>query len=166
MTRPISAVSPRGSAKLAAMTSPTYRPAAAATATIAAVELDDWAAHAESYPPGPPGIAWQRLDGSQLGEHGRAEALVWRDDEGLVRGTCVYFPHPPPTHGDGPGAIYLWTQPEWRGRGIARALLNEALDWWELRVEGQRYTAAGAGFVNDFVQQKLVEYGDSPRHPA
>ncbi|HUR63268.1 MAG TPA: GNAT family N-acetyltransferase [Candidatus Thermoplasmatota archaeon] len=63
----------------------------------------------------------------------RLAAWVADGPDGPVASGCVYLQevHPRPGH-PGPWCPYLlsmFTEPEWRGRGLARAIVQEAVAW-------------------------------------
>jgi GNAT superfamily N-acetyltransferase len=68
---------------------------------------------------------------------GRLAAWVAEGPAGPVASGCVYLQevHPRPGH-PGPWCAYLlsmFTEPAWRGKGVARAIVQEAIAWSRAR---------------------------------
>jgi GNAT superfamily N-acetyltransferase len=77
------------------------------------------------------------------------ENLLWRDDWGELRGILTYFPIDYPC-GDKAGEFMAVVDPAYRRRGVATALLAEAVRRWQIDLTKQRYTREGAAFAKSF----------------
>jgi GNAT superfamily N-acetyltransferase len=91
-----------------------------------------------------------------LGE-GRLAAWVTEGPGGPVASGCVYLQevHPRPGH-PGPWCPYLlsmFTEPAWRGKGVARAIVQEAIAW--SRARGQTRLALHASAAGRPLYERL-----------
>lgn len=89
---------------------------------------------------GAPGIEYFAGDG---GFAKPVDCLLWRDDEGLVRGILNHYPVDMPPH-EKAGNINLFIDPARQRQGIGTALVREAnRRWGPINWNQQRYTKAG-----------------------
>jgi len=98
---------------------------------------------------GEPGISYFKGD---LDTHRWVDCLLWRDEDGKLRGVFNYFQLP--IHPERRGNFNVLVQVAWRRRGIATALLDEASRRWKLDFDQQKYTPDGAAFVMAWRNQK------------
>lgn len=71
------------------------------------------------------------------------DCLLWRDEQGLVRGILNHYPVDYPPH-EKAGNVNLYVHPDWGRRGIATALMHEGERRYGLtRWDQQRYSPAG-----------------------
>lgn len=136
------------------MTNPEYRPTEFA---YPSQETDDRTdlLYAASFPNGEPGWGHIITTHEKL-EPGHVDVITWRNKGGMVCAFIVrYHLTRPPNPSD--GTLYLWVHPAFRHVGIGMQLLEQAYSTWEIRLEGQLYTANGAGLTNTFVERKKAE---------
>ncbi len=88
-----------------------------------------------------PGINYERHAEGPLGAHTVIDCLLWRDEAGLLRGILNYYPTD--SRWERQGAVNVFVDPDCRRRGIAAALIVEALARWPIDLQQQRYSAAG-----------------------
>lgn len=94
---------------------------------------------------------------ARLLREGRLAAWVVDGPDGPVASGCVYLQevHPRPGH-PGPWCPYLlsmFTEPAWRGKGLARAIVQEALAW--SRRHGQTRLALHASDAGRHLYESL-----------
>ncbi len=82
----------------------------------------------------------------------RIHSLLWYDDHGKLRGVLNYYPHGTPA--ERPGEFNVTVQPEWRRRGIATELLDEAFKRWPIDLDRQRWTSEGAAFITAYEEDR------------
>jgi GNAT superfamily N-acetyltransferase len=105
-----------------------------------------WETQVIQYPPkGERGISYFAGPTS----FGDVDCLLWRDDWGHVRGILNHYGMdcPPWEH---KGNVNIFVDPQWRRRGIATALLTEAVRRWPIDFDHQRYSRAGYETVQHF----------------
>lgn len=105
----------------------------------------DWASQVVQYPP--PGIGY--FAGEVPGAP-PVDCLLWRDEHGALCGVLNYFSldYLPLERA---GNFMVMVDPERRRRGIATALLAEAVSRWPINFEQQAYTRAGLQCVLKYV---------------
>ena len=117
-----------------------------------------WESQHRQYPePGQPGI--QYMEGPT--PHGNVDCLLFYDDDGLLRGVLNHYPFSAQTE-DGlflevEGNVNVFVDPDYRGRGVATALLNEAVLRWPFDVEQQTYTFDGVQFIQKWLARHRKE---------
>jgi GNAT superfamily N-acetyltransferase len=91
-----------------------------------------------------------------------AEALLFYDDAGCLRGMLKYFEKDVPRSnqfGDylvaHAGELVIIVDPRYQRRGVGTKLLREAIAQWQIDLERQRYTPSGAAFVNEFQPKEV-----------
>lgn len=85
------------------------------------------------------------------------ECLLYREDRGGLAGRLVgilnYFPEGSPV-GDLPGDTLTLVRPEWRRKGIGKALLTEALRRWPaIDLLSQSYTDEGYALATSVLKE-------------
>lgn len=111
-----------------------------------------WASQAEQYPrTGPAGISY--FAGEVGDGFPPVDCLLYRGDEGTLLGILNHYSvdYPP---WEKAGNVNLWVYPYAFHRGIGTALLDEAMRRWEIDLDQQRYTHAGAAFVTAYTSRK------------
>jgi GNAT superfamily N-acetyltransferase len=110
------------------------------------MQLLSWESQVMQYPVvGEPGIGY--FAGVVAGDLPPVDCLLWRDDQGLVRGILNHYPVNYAPY-EMAGGVNIWVHPDWQRRGIGRALVTEAVTrWGEINVEQQRFSEAGAAFA-------------------
>jgi GNAT superfamily N-acetyltransferase len=104
-------------------------------------EAFPWTSQERQYPRvGPPGISYFA---GPVPEWGEVHCLLWRDDEGLLRGILNYYDKDMPPW-EKAGNVNVFVDPAWRRKGIATQLCMEATSRFPIRLEGQRFTKEGA----------------------
>lgn len=98
-----------------------------------------------------PGIGFERHSVGQLGALDQVDCLLWRDDNGVLRGILNHYPTD--SEWEKAGNVNLWVDPGWQRRGIATALLAAAMKRWTINLKQQRYTDDGILFILAFVKQ-------------
>ncbi|MDT7538329.1 MAG: hypothetical protein QOI82_1914 [Actinomycetota bacterium] len=119
-----------------------------------------WESQVGQYPPlGPPGVGY--FAGVVSDDVRPVDCLLWRDQDGLLRGILNHYPE---DFGSQPaGSVNLWVQPGFFGRGIATALVLESrLRWPDIDPTAQRYTAAGAAFERALLARHPREIAGPP----
>jgi len=119
-------------------------------ANVAEDTIMAWETQVNQYPRrGPAGINYVRgrIDASY-----HVDCLLCRDEQGDLIGILNRYPADYPPY-ERAGNVNIWVRPDRRRRGIARALILEALDRWELRWEHQRLTPSGAEIAASMEQE-------------
>lgn len=83
-------------------------------------------------------------------EHGDVDCLLYYDDTSRLRGILNHYPftlYPFETKGN----VNIWVHPKHQRKGIASALLTEAMKRWDINLDQQRYTEAGEQFIRAFI---------------
>jgi GNAT superfamily N-acetyltransferase len=88
---------------------------------------------------GKPGLAWEQLDRNGL------SVLVYRIDRLQIVGVFTIVPD---------GAFTVAVDPAYRRRGIATALLYEAVAKFKIDFNNQNYTAEGRRLVDAFFRSR------------
>lgn len=118
--------------------------------SIPAESLYSWESQVCQYPyTGKPGISYM------LGptEEGLVDCLLFRNEKGHVVGILNHFPW------DGiwekKGNVNIWINRRWQGKGVGEALWREAVQRFGARLEGQRFTEAGARFAERMAEKGI-----------
>lgn len=105
--------------------------------------LFSWQSQVCQYPyVGEPGITY--MEGPT--QEGIVDCLLYRNDKGHIVGILNHFPWD--GHWEKRGNCNIWVHRKWQRQGIGRALWEEAVRRWGCKLEGQRFTTAGAAFAN------------------
>lgn len=120
-------------------------------------EVYDWASQVVQYSRrGTPGFTVERH--YLKGDH-PVDCLLWRDQDGFLRGILNYYPKDIPGDmirtrgiafrmgGEKAGNANVWVDPNHRGKGIGTLVAREALKLWPIDITQQRFTAAGAALA-------------------
>lgn len=111
-----------------------------------------WESQQRQYPRlGAPGISYYAGPMPQISPDYIVDCLLWRDDDGIVRGILNHYGM------DGSllearGNVNIWVDPAWKRRGIATALITEAVRRWDIDPAQQRYTPEGSALVTALLQ--------------
>ena len=105
-----------------------------------------------------PGLSCEQHSVGVLGALTIVDCLLWRDEDGLLRGILNHYPdgalrYPSTAPLEEPGNITLWVDPQRQRRGIATALIREAVRRWNIDFDQQRYTPAGLALIEKFERQ-------------
>jgi GNAT superfamily N-acetyltransferase len=101
-----------------------------------------WWSQVGQYPKtGPSGVSYFR---GEMGDGSHVDCLLFRDDDGVLRGVLNHYNVAYPDTGEEPGDYVVIVEPAWRRQGIGRILLTEALGRWDdIDLARQKYTAEG-----------------------
>jgi GNAT superfamily N-acetyltransferase len=128
-------------------------------------EVFDWASQVCQYDRrGEPGFTEEvhPLNGATV------HCLLWRDQDGLLRGILNYYPDDVPgeriTHrgvtfrmgGEKAGNANIWVDPNHRGKGIGTMLAREAIARYRIDITQQRFTAAGAALAEKLMREGVL----------
>lgn len=103
-----------------------------------------WESQARQYPEtGPAGFSY--FPGET--EAGTVDCLLYRDISGTLLGILNYYPMDFPPW-EKAGNVNMWVMPSRQRQGIGSALWKEACNRWDIALEGQRFTVAGARLAN------------------
>lgn len=104
---------------------------------------------------GPPGLGYFKgvIDESKF-----VDALLWRDDMGLVRGILNHYPQDIFPH-ESKGNVNIFIDPAAKRTGIATRLLAEAVVRWNVDFDQQRFTTEGRAFMAAFLRRTRVQDG-------
>lgn len=109
-----------------------------------------WESQYEQYPKrSSPGIKY--FAGHM--EQGTVDCLLYYDDNGRLRGILNHYPFTYLPY-EVEGNVNIWVDPKYQRRGVATALLTEAMKRWEFRPQQQSYTEAGEAFIRAFWGEK------------
>lgn len=116
---------------------------------VSVFAMRSWADVARDYPrrSTKPGVV-EFTPGTDLEIH----SLLWYDDHGKLRGIFNYYPKGTPA--ELPGEFNITVQPEWRRRGIATELLDEAFKRWPINLDRQVWTNEGAAFITAYEEDR------------
>jgi ribosomal protein S18 acetylase RimI-like enzyme len=78
--------------------------------------------------------------------------LLWYDDHGKLRGIFNYYPDG--TKVDRAGDCNVIVHPQWRRRGIATELMDEAYKRWPINLDQQTFTSEGLAFVTAYEEDR------------
>jgi GNAT superfamily N-acetyltransferase len=120
-------------------------------------ELYSWESQVQQYPRfGVPGrISY--FAGVVDSQTTPVDCLLWRDENGLLRGILNHYPidYPPFERA---GNVNLWVDPEWQKRGIGTDLVKKCIELYgPLKVEQQKYSRDGAEFITKLITKGIVE---------
>jgi ribosomal protein S18 acetylase RimI-like enzyme len=122
--------------------------------TIPAELLFSWQSQVCQYPyTGEPGISY--MEGPT--EEGIVDCLLYRNDKGHIIGILNHYSFDAVTS-DGAwekkGNVNIWIHRSYQRQGIGRALWEEAVRRWGVRLQGQRMTPAGAAFAEALTREE------------
>ena len=106
---------------------------------------------------GPPGLGYFK---GVISDFAHVDALLWRDEMGLVRGILNHYPQdffPDESKGN----VNIFIEPAAKRTGIATRLLTEAIARWGVNFEQQRFTKEGRAFTAAFLKRTRVQDGAS-----
>ena len=134
----------------------------------------DFASQVGQYPPkGDPGIGYFK---GELDKNRYVNALLYRDEQGQVRGILNHYPQDITTRAGGiyggmqlllerKGNVNLMVDPTARRQGIATKLYREADRRWKINPKQQEYTTEGRKFYESLVKKaKSRHAGDVEGH--
>ena len=122
------------------------------TVSIPDFAMLSWESQVSQYPPfGEPGISYYKgvLDADLY-----VDCLLWRDDNGILRGILNHYPIK--TEWEKVGNANIWVHPGWQGKGIGSALMDEAMKRYNLNLKQQRYSEAGARFIERYLKSLAI----------
>lgn len=131
--------------------------------SIPTSELYSWGSQAEQYrAQRKPGVHYERhYVGGKLDRPGPGtdpvDCLLFYDADRQLAGILNHYPTT--TFWEQAGNINIWVDPVKLRRGIATALVQEALLRWRIDAEQQRYTMAGAKLVKGLLEKAEAESG-------
>lgn len=109
-----------------------------------------WESQARQYEQsGPPGITYFRGDLTDMEPIGKVyvDCLLHYGEDGTLDGILNHYPMDLPPF-EKAGAFNVWVREDRRRTGIARRLFAEGCRRWLLDVTKQRWTEAGAAWIN------------------
>ena len=89
------------------------------------------------------------------------DCLLYRDQHGRLTGILNHYPFRmgPADHPlEEVGNVNIWVHPDFQRRGIATALWREAVRRWDVSLDQQRFTIAGAAFAR-YLQKNWLASG-------
>jgi len=104
---------------------------------------------------------------------GTVHCLLWRDQDGLLRGILNYYPTgahgETMTHngvvfrmgGEKPGNANIWVDPRHRGKGIGTMVAREAISRYGIDITQQRFTPAGVALTEKLLRDGAVDLPES-----
>ena len=108
---------------------------------------------------GPPGLSYFRGEGGDSLKKGQwVDCLLWRDDNGILKGIVYHYPQNMALEKKGNMNVFI--SPDSKRQGIASILVAEAIKRYNVDLRRQRYSEEGAAFINNFVRN-LPENTDS-----
>lgn len=111
-------------------------------ASIPDEALFSWESQVCQYPyNGEPGISYM----SGPTPAGIVDCLIYRNEKGHVRGILNRYRSD--NQWERRNNVNVWVHPRHQGQGIGTALWEEAVRRWGVKLEGQRFTKAGARFA-------------------
>lgn len=112
-----------------------------------------WDSQVRQYAPtGEPGLSYFAGVMPSSPDKPPVDCLLWRSDDGVLRGVLNYFPvdYPP---WEQAGNITLLVDPDWRRQGIAHRLLADADSRWRIVWTQQAFTKDGLLTVLAFLSR-------------
>jgi GNAT superfamily N-acetyltransferase len=115
-----------------------------------------WESQVCQYPAlGAPGIEY--FAGVVEGREKPVDCLLWRDDDGRVRGILNHYPIDYPPY-EVAGNVNIWVDPDWQRRGIGTALVERCIQMYgQIPVEQQKYTPEGAELLAELLNRGIME---------
>lgn len=106
-----------------------------------------WDSQVGQYPAdGPAGISYFR---GEISPTEWVDCLLWRDSRGQLLGILNHFPIALPP--EEPGNFTVFVRADAQRRGIGRALVEEAIRRWDVKLLEQAYTPSGAALINSIL---------------
>jgi GNAT superfamily N-acetyltransferase len=106
-----------------------------------------WESQVKQYPElGAPGIGYFKGDVSDTFPGKWVDCLLFRDPNGQLVGILNHYPFDFPL--EDKGSVNIWVHPRMTRRGIGTQLWDEAVKKWQVSLDKQRFTEAGAKFAN------------------
>jgi hypothetical protein len=100
---------------------------------------------------GPPGLSYFRGEGGDALKKGQwVDCLLWRDDNGILKGIVYHYPQDLSLEKKGNMNVFI--SPDSKRQGIASILVAEAIERYNVDLRRQRYSEEGAAFINNFVR--------------
>lgn len=133
-------------------------------------EAYDWASQVRQYARrGEPGFTEEvhPLNG------GTVHCLLWRDQDGLLRGILNYYASDCRGElmrsggvafrmgGEKAGNANIWVDPNHRGKGIGTMVAREGLSRYGITIEQQRFTEAGAALAEKLLREAPADLHQS-----
>lgn len=78
--------------------------------------------------------------------------LVYRDEEGILKGLLNYYPNGIFARNK-PGEVELLVHPDARRQGIGMKVLKEGIRLWDIQARKQRYNPASAGLTEAWLKE-------------
>lgn len=100
---------------------------------------------------GTPGISYEKGD---VGGGDFVDCLLWRDNNGVLRGILYHYSFD--TGFEPAGSVNLLVDDSYRKKGIATALLDEAVKRFKVNLKKQVYTRDGYAFITRYKGGKFA----------
>lgn len=100
---------------------------------------------------GEPGVSYSK---ETAGGGTQVDCLLWRDDNGTLRGILYHYPQGTPW--EDPGSVNLIVDDSYRKRGIATTLMDEAVKRFKVNLKKQTYTDDGYKFITKYKGGKFA----------
>lgn len=108
-------------------------------------DVYSWTSQVRQYPAkGRPGVEYFA---GVIPDVMTVDCLLYRDADGHIVGILNHYPVdnlPWETAGN----VNIWVRSDWQRKGVASLLVQEARHRWNVTLEGQRFTHAGAALAN------------------
>lgn len=99
---------------------------------------------------GKPGLSYFKGTGNGLKKGQWVDCLLWRDEQGKLKGIVYHYPQDLPLEKKGNMNIFI--APDAKRQGIGTKLVAEAIKRYKVDLRQQRYSEEGAAFINNFVR--------------
>jgi GNAT superfamily N-acetyltransferase len=112
----------------------------------------EWQNQSKQYPAHGTGIMYYK---GILPSGKHVHCLLYYGENNTLEGVLNYYPVDIPPL-EKKGSINLEVRFDRRRQGIATALLNEAIQRWEINLKKQAYTTSGERFINFFMRTSVI----------